>query len=204
MGEAKTYSDEIFEWRVNRYKQKKRTKHPVDEMRETALRVNRLLYKKNLPLCFPDDLTALSDGSASDGRLPINLYDLRFNFNSTTKAITVAGTGGSMVLDDRVCMVDFSRQFMEYIQQESCGECTFCRIGSRRIYEILTGICTGRGGLDDIDRLETLAEKMNITSLCEVGKIASNPVLCSVKNLRQDYEDHILHHKCRAGICSFA
>ncbi|MFC1669475.1 NADH-ubiquinone oxidoreductase-F iron-sulfur binding region domain-containing protein [Spirochaetota bacterium] len=201
MTDNKTYPEEIFEWRVNRYKEKKRTKLPHDEAAETSRRVNRLVYNDELNLKFPQDFLPPGE-ETSDGRLPINLFEVKFDYNSITNTTRITGSGGSVVLDNSVCMVDMARHFLEFVQSESCGECTFCRVGTKRLFEILSRICTGKGTIGDIDNLEVLAEKIHISSLCEIGKTAANPVLCTVRNYRKDYEDHIDNNKCRAGKCN--
>ena len=110
------------------------------------------------------------------------------------------GSGGLVVLDDRDCMVDIARYFLEFTQDQSCGKCTFCRIGTKRMLEILTRLCNGEGRPDDMDRLEELAAHIKAGSLCGLGKTAPNPVLTTLKYFRDEYEAHI-EGRCPAARC---
>ena len=110
------------------------------------------------------------------------------------------GSGGLVVLDDTDCMVDIARYFLSFTQNESCGKCTFCRIGTKRMLEILEKICSGKGKENDLEDLTRLAEWTNKGSLCGLGKTAPNPVLSTLKYFRNEYEDHINGH-CPTGKC---
>jgi NADH-quinone oxidoreductase subunit F len=110
------------------------------------------------------------------------------------------GSGGLVVLDDRDCMVDIARFFLRFTQAESCGKCTFCRIGTKRMLEILTRLCDGAGRLEDIDKLEILADYVSRGSLCGLGQTAPNPVTTTLKYFREEYEAHV-DGRCPAGRC---
>jgi ferredoxin len=111
------------------------------------------------------------------------------------------GSGGMIVMDDRTCMVDIARYFLEFLRDESCGKCVTCREGIKRMLEILTGITQGRGTPEDIDQLEELAETVQAASLCGLGKSAPNPVLSTLRYFRDEYEAHVVDKFCPAGVC---
>jgi ferredoxin len=106
-----------------------------------------------------------------------------------------------IVADNRTCMVDLARYFLSFTQDESCGKCTPCRIGTKRMLEILERICEGKGKPDDMDRLLALADDIKASSLCALGGTAPNPVLTTLRYFKNEYEDHIFNHKCTAGEC---
>ena len=203
MSEKKSYPEEIFEWKLNKYKGRVRNKLPHQVELETSGRVNNLVRRVTSELNFLDDLMAHKREELLSGRLPLDLFDTKMVYNDVAKTITITGTGGSFVLDDSACMVDLSRYFLNFIQPESCGACTFCRLGTKQMLEILESISSGIGKLEDIDRLEDLALKLKSTSICQLGKTAANPVLTTLKHFRKEYEEHIKNHKCRAGKCEF-
>ena len=118
-----------------------------------------------------------------------------------TKLDSMMGSGGCVVMDDRTCMVDVARYFLEFTVAEACGKCTPCREGNDRMLDILTAICAGRGEEGDMDLLEELAEAVEDGSLCQLGKTAPNPVLTTLKYFRDEYEAHIRDKKCPAGVC---
>ncbi len=111
------------------------------------------------------------------------------------------GSGGMVVMDTRSCMVDIAKFFLQFTQNESCGKCTFCRIGTTRMLEILTRIADGKGVPADIDLLLDLSEKIKSSSLCGLGQTAPNPVLTTLNYFRDEYEAHIREHRCPAGKC---
>jgi len=104
-------------------------------------------------------------------------------------------------MDEDTCMVDIARFFLDFTQAESCGKCTYCRIGTRRMLEILTRICSGEGRMEDLDMLEELADKVKNTSLCALGGTAPNPVLTTLRYFRDEYMAHVREHKCPARVC---
>ena len=111
------------------------------------------------------------------------------------------GSGGLIIMDDETCMVDIARFFMEFTQEESCGKCTPCRVGTRRILDILEKICDGKGTLEDIDRLEILCHEVARNSLCGLGQGAPNPVISTLKHFREEYIAHVVDKKCPAKVC---
>ena len=112
------------------------------------------------------------------------------------------GSGGMVVMDSGTCMVDVARYFLNFTQNESCGKCTFCRIGTRRMLEILTRITEGKGVLEDIEKLEALAANIIKGSLCGLGQTAPNPVLTTLKYFKHEYLAHIEEKRCPAGVCA--
>ncbi len=111
------------------------------------------------------------------------------------------GSGGMVVLDEDDCMVDSARYFLEFTQNESCGKCTPCREGTKRMLEILTRITSGKGKEEDIEKLERLADMIKKASLCGLGQTAPNPVLTTLRYFRNEYEAHVKHKRCLAGVC---
>jgi hypothetical protein len=200
MTEKKSYPEEIFEWRQKKYEGYARTKLPHQEALETAERVNRRAVTSTSGLRFPDDF--LSVGEAAGGeRVPANLFDVAFEYSEINGTLLARGSGGSIVIDQSNCMVDVARVFLDFAKGESCGECTYCRIGTTRMSEILERICNGAGASEDVDELEELAQKISATCLCEIGKIASAPVLATLAHFGREYEEHIDAGTCRAGKC---
>ena len=145
---------------------------------------------------------AVQLGGPSGGCIPSNMLDTVTDYEAIARAGAIMGSGGMVVLDEDNCMVDIARFFMEFCQDESCGKCTPCREGTKRMLEILTGITEGKGKIEDLDILEELAEMVKDTALCGLGQTAPNPVLSTLKYFRHEYEDHILEHHCEAGVCT--
>ena len=130
------------------------------------------------------------------------MLDTLVDYESINKTGAIMGSGGMVVMDDTTCMVDVARFFLNFTQNESCGKCTFCRIGTKRMLEILTRITEGKGALEDIERLENLAENVAKSSLCGLGQTAPNPVLTTLKYFKEEYLSHIEDKKCIAGVCT--
>ena len=143
---------------------------------------------------------AVQIGGPSGGCIPSWLADTPIDYESLNEVGAMMGSGGLVVLDDTDCMVDIARYFLSFTQSESCGKCTFCRVGTRRMLDILNKICTGRGTPRDLEELETLAGWTKKGSLCGLGKTAPNPVLSTLLYFREEYEAHI-HGKCPTGKC---
>ncbi|MBM7854794.1 NADH-quinone oxidoreductase subunit F [Desulfohalotomaculum tongense] len=145
---------------------------------------------------------AVQAGGPSGGCIPADYLDLPVDYDSLDEVGAMMGSGGLVVLDETTCMVDLARFFLKFTQQESCGKCTPCREGTKRMLEILTRICEGKGTPKDIDDLERLSRVISSTSLCGLGKSAPNPVLSTLKYFRSEYEAHINDKRCPAGVCS--
>ncbi len=140
-------------------------------------------------------------GGPSGGCVPASLADTPVDYEALQSVGVIMGSGGMVVLDDRSCMVDVARFFMTFIQNESCGKCTMCRVGTRRMMEILDRICEGQGQPEDLDQLETLAGAVSQGSLCGLGQTGPNPVLSTLRHYRSEYEAH-LQGRCPAGRCT--
>jgi len=140
-------------------------------------------------------------GGPSGGCVPARYLDLPIDYDSVKDVGAIMGSGGLVVMDEATCMVDIARFFTEFVQKESCGKCVPCRVGTKRMLEILTRITLGKGELADIDRLERLGEMIKQTSLCGLGQSAPNPVLSTIRYFRDEYEAHIVEHRCPANSC---
>ena len=148
----------------------------------------------------PPQFKAVQIGGPSGGCIPASLADTPVDYESLGKLGAIMGSGGLVVLDDRDCMVDIARYFLEFTQAESCGKCTFCRVGSRLMLDILERLCAGKGKTSDLDTLDRLALQVQRGSLCGLGQTAPNPVLTTLRYFRHEYEEHI-NGICRAGRC---
>jgi NADH:ubiquinone oxidoreductase subunit F (NADH-binding)/(2Fe-2S) ferredoxin/Pyruvate/2-oxoacid:ferredoxin oxidoreductase delta subunit len=144
---------------------------------------------------------AIQTGGPMGGCLVAEHLDLPLDYEALTKAGSMMGSGGLIIMDDETCMVDIARFFMEFTQEESCGKCTPCRVGTRRILDILEKICEGKGTLADIDRLEMLCEEVMKNSLCGLGQGAPNPVVSTLKHFREEYIAHVVEKRCPAKVC---
>jgi NADH:ubiquinone oxidoreductase subunit F (NADH-binding)/(2Fe-2S) ferredoxin len=141
-------------------------------------------------------------GGPSGGCIPESTLDTPIDYEEITKLGAIMGSGGLIVMDENSCMVDSARFFMEFCQEESCGKCTPCREGTKRMLEILTRICNGKGKEGDIQLLEEMAPYVKDSALCGLGQTAPNPVLTTIRYFREEYEAHINQHKCPAGTCT--
>ena len=150
-----------------------------------------------------DDLEykAIQTGGPMGGCLPADMLDLPVDYEKLTQAGSIMGSGGMVVMDEGTCMVDIARFFMDFIQAESCGKCVPCRVGTRRMLEILTRICNGEGRDGDIELLEELCVEIRQDSLCGLGQGAPNVVVSTLKHFRHEYEAHIYEKKCPAKVC---
>jgi NADH-quinone oxidoreductase subunit F len=144
---------------------------------------------------------AMQTGGPSGGCIPERLLDLEVGFDELTKAGSMMGSGGMIVMDEDTCMVDVARYFIEFLTEESCGKCVPCREGLRQMHRILTRITRGKGKEGDIETLEQLAETAVDASLCALGKTAPNPFLSTLRHFRDEYEAHIREKRCPALSC---
>ena len=147
------------------------------------------------------EFKAVQTGGPSGGCIPKSLIDMRVDFDELTKAGSMMGSGGMIVMDDTDCMVDVAKYFTKFLEEESCGKCTPCREGTRRMKEVLIDISEGRGTEESIPILEELAEALTLGSLCALGSTAANPILSTLRYFRDEYEAHIKEKRCPAGVC---
>ncbi len=147
------------------------------------------------------EFKAAQIGGPSGGCIPKQHLNVALDYESLNELGAIMGSGGLIVMDDETCMVDVARFFLEFVQEESCGKCVPCRVGTKRMLEILDRITTGQGEMEDIDRLEELGEIIKDTALCGLGQTAPNPVLSTIRHFRNEYEEHINSLHCEAGIC---
>ncbi len=144
---------------------------------------------------------AVQTGGPSGGLLPESMLDIHVDFDELTRAGSMMGSGGMIVMDENTCMVDTARYYTEFLAQESCGKCVPCREGLRQMLRILNNITNGEGKEGDIELLEELSEFIQEASLCALGQTAPNPVLSTIKHFRHEYEAHITETRCPAGVC---
>jgi NADH-quinone oxidoreductase subunit F len=140
-------------------------------------------------------------GGPSGGCIPKEHLGVPLDYESLKELGAIIGSGGMIVLDDTSCMVDIARYFLEFVQDESCGKCVPCRVGTKRMLEILTRICEGEGVEGDIEKLIELGNQIKQTALCGLGQTAPNPVLSTIRHFREEYEAHIRDKHCEAGVC---
>ncbi len=145
---------------------------------------------------------AAQTGGPSGGCLPARLRDLTIEYETLAEAGSIMGSGGLVIMDESTCMVDLARYFLTFAQNESCGKCTPCRLGTRRMLSILERVCAGQGRPGDIELLEQLGPVIKNTSLCGLGQTAPNPVLTTLRYFREEYEEHVHKKHCRAAVCS--
>ena len=144
---------------------------------------------------------AAQTGGPSGGCIPASLIDTPMDYDNLIAIGSMMGSGGLIVMDEDNCMVDIAKFFLEFTVDESCGKCSPCRIGTRRMLEILDKITRGQGTLEDLDKLEALAYHIKANSLCGLGQTAPNPVLSTLRYFRDEYEAHVVEKRCPAGVC---
>lgn len=147
------------------------------------------------------EFKAVQMGGPSGGCIPADLIDTPVTYEDINKTGAIVGSGGMIVMDEDTCMVDMARFFLDFTKKESCGKCNYCRIGTKRMLEILERITKGEGKDGDMELLEELAGKIKDGAMCGLGQTAPNPVLTTLKYFRNEYEDHIYNHKCTAKSC---
>ncbi|MCB2203717.1 NADH-quinone oxidoreductase subunit NuoF [bacterium] len=148
------------------------------------------------------EFKAVQMGGPSGGCIPASMCDIAVDYQEVNKTGAIMGSGGLIVMDETTCMVDVAKFFLTFTQAESCGKCTFCRIGTKRMLEILERITEGEGTMEDLDNLEELSEQIRSASLCGLGQTAPNPVITTLKYFREEYEAHIKDKKCPAHECA--
>ena len=147
------------------------------------------------------EFKAAQTGGPSGGCITKENLDVPIDYDNLIAIGSMMGSGGLIVMDDTSCMVDIAKFFLEFTVDESCGKCTPCRVGTRRLLEILNKITDGKGTLEDLDKLEALCYYIKENSLCGLGQTAPNPVLSTLKNFREEYEAHVVEKRCPAGVC---
>lgn len=167
-----------------------------------GMTINEIVYEIGGGIKDNKKFKAVQIGGPSGGCIPASMGDLKIDYDEITRTGAIMGSGGLIVLDETTCMVDLARYFLNFTQLESCGKCTFCRIGTKRMLEILERITEGYGKEGDIELLENLAQKIKMGSLCGLGQTAPNPVLTTIKYFREEYEAHIFDKKCPAHGCA--
>jgi NADH-quinone oxidoreductase subunit F len=167
-----------------------------------GITIHDIIYKLGGGIQNGKKFKAVQLGGPSGGCIPSELDHTIVDYDSVNATGAIMGSGGMVVMDETTCMVDMARFFLDFTQKESCGKCTFCRVGTKRMLEILKRITEGEGKESDIETLEELSVQIKDGSLCGLGQTAPNPVLTTLKYFRNEYEDHILHKKCTAGTCT--
>ncbi len=148
-----------------------------------------------------EKIKAVQTGGPSGGCIPVDQFDLPIDYDSLTKAGSIMGSGGMIVMDEATCMVDLAKYFMTFLKDESCGKCFTCRKGTQRMYEILDDISKGKGTRETLDLLKELAEAVKDTTMCGLGQTAANPVLSTLRYFREEYLAHLEEGRCPAGVC---
>ncbi|MBU0766152.1 MAG: NADH-quinone oxidoreductase subunit NuoF [Bacteroidetes bacterium] len=166
-----------------------------------GMTINDVVFKIGGGIKENRQFKAVQMGGPSGGCIPATMSDLKIDYDEITRTGAIMGSGGLIVLDETTCMVDLAKFFLNFTQNESCGKCTFCRIGTKRMLEILERITMGEGKEGDIELLEDLAGKIKSSSLCGLGQTAPNPVLTTIMYFRSEYEEHIREKRCPAHSC---
>ena len=166
-----------------------------------GIQLGELIYDIGGGMIGGKAFKAAQIGGPSGGCIPRQHLNVPLDYESLNDLGAIMGSGGLVVMDEETCMVDVARFFLEFVQEESCGKCVPCRVGTKRLLEILTRICNGDGEEGDIERLVELSEKIKETALCGLGKTAPNPVLSTIRHFRHEYVAHIRDKHCPAGVC---
>lgn len=166
-----------------------------------GITINDIIYKLGGGIKEGKKFKGVQLGGPSGGCIPAHLGDTIVDYDSVIKTGAIMGSGGMVVMDESTCMVDIARFFLDFTYKESCGKCTFCRIGTKRMLEILERITNGSGKEGDIETLLTLGQQIKESSLCGLGQTAPNPVISTIKYFRDEYEAHITSKKCPAKSC---
>ncbi|MFA6570680.1 MAG: NADH-ubiquinone oxidoreductase-F iron-sulfur binding region domain-containing protein, partial [Bacteroidota bacterium] len=166
-----------------------------------GITINEIVYEIGGGIKDGHQFKAVQMGGPSGGCIPASMGDLKIDYDEINKTGAIMGSGGMIVLDETTCMVDLAKYFLNFTQNESCGKCTFCRIGTKRMLEILERITLGEAKENDLELLEDLAHKIRAGSLCGLGQTAPNPVLTTINYFREEYEAHIKLKKCPAHNC---
>jgi NADH:ubiquinone oxidoreductase subunit F (NADH-binding)/NAD-dependent dihydropyrimidine dehydrogenase PreA subunit len=166
-----------------------------------GISVREIVYDVGGGILDDKAFKAVQTGGPMGGCIPEKYLDMPVDYESLASVGSIMGSGGFVVMDEDTCMVDIARFFMEFAQEESCGKCTPCRVGTRQMLEILENICAGKGKPGDIEALERLGKYVKSGSLCGLGQGAPNPVLSTIEHFRDEYESHIYDRTCPAKVC---
>jgi len=166
-----------------------------------GMTIREIVYDIGGGIAGNGTLKAVQTGGPSGGAIPASLIDMPVDYDKLKEVGSMMGSGGMIVMDNKTCMVDIARYFMNFLKDESCGKCTTCREGTRRMYEVLDAITQGEGKDGDIELLEELSWIVAEGSLCALGQTAPNPVLSTIRYFRDEYEAHIKEKRCPAGVC---
>lgn len=161
-----------------------------------------IVYEIGGGINYNKSFKAVQTGGPSGGCIPDALLDTKIDFGSLTKIGSMMGSGGMIIMDESDCMVDIARYYLEFATDESCGKCVPCRIGTKRLLEIIEKITQGKGTIEDLDLLESLSQDVKDGSLCGLGQTAPNPILSTIKYFRDEYLAHIVDKRCPAGVCN--
>jgi len=163
--------------------------------------IDKIIYEIGGGHAAGKKIKAVQTGGPSGGCIPASLFNLPIDYDSLTKAGSIMGSGGMIVMDENTCMVDIAKYFMNFLKDESCGKCYTCRKGTQRMYEILDDVTKGEGTLQSLELLEELANAVRDTTMCGLGQTAPNPVLSTLRYFKDEYEEHIKNKRCPAGVC---
>ena len=166
-----------------------------------GLTLREIIYDVGLGIKDGKEFKAIQTGGPMGGCLPASMLDMQVDYETLAASGSIMGSGGLIVMDEDTCMVDIARFFMDFTQEESCGKCTPCRVGTRKMLEILQRICDGEGRDGDLEMLETLCREIKQDALCGLGQGAPNPVESILKHFRAEYEAHIFEKRCPAKVC---
>ena len=166
-----------------------------------GIKINEIIFDICGGIVDDKKFKAVQMGGPSGGCIPAAMCDIQIDYQQINKTGAIMGSGGLVVMDETTCMVDVAKFFLTFTQSESCGKCTFCRIGTKRMLEILERICDGHGTMEDLANLDELSNQIIEASLCGLGQTAPNPVLTTLKYFRDEYEAHIVDKKCPAHVC---
>jgi NADH-quinone oxidoreductase subunit F len=167
-----------------------------------GLSINSIIFDVCGGIIDDKRFKAVQMGGPSGGCIPATMCDIAVDYQEVNKTGAIMGSGGLIVMDETTCMVDVAKFFLTFTQAESCGKCTFCRIGTKRMLEILERITDGQGSMEDLDNLSELSEQIRSASLCGLGQTAPNPVITTLKYFRDEYVAHIVDKKCPSHVCT--
>jgi NADH:ubiquinone oxidoreductase subunit F (NADH-binding)/Pyruvate/2-oxoacid:ferredoxin oxidoreductase delta subunit len=166
-----------------------------------GISLRSLIYDIGGGITGDKEIKAVQTGGPSGGCIPAGLMDLPVDYESLTQAGSIMGSGGMVVTDEETCMVEFARYSLSFTQNESCGECTLCRLGTKQLLDILEDVVAGRGKPGDLELLEELGDAVKKGSLCGLGQTAPNPLLTTMRYFREEYEAHVHQRRCPALAC---